>query len=250
MKSNTLCLLCISVFAILGEVSPFSTCKRSVIASKTSTSSPSSTIPSSTSLGIVIPSWVPYSVGHIVGGCSGTPIVISGTKKGGWYSRIPLPSFTPPNSIFAPIWTILYGLMGYCFAKVVKSTSPSAHLARKIWIAHYALNLSWAPIFFGLKRFRLGFIINLLLIASLGIILRLYHSIDPLLAYLQIPYMCWLIFATKLNKEICKLNPTVDGKNRGMIQAEMCNSGEGYNDVMLEYDIKQLQAKAASYTGL
>lgn len=241
MKSNnTLSLLCISVFAILGEVSPFSTCKRSVIASKTSTS-----------LG-VIPScaWVPYSVGHIVGGCSGTPIVISGTKKGGWYSRIPLPSFTPPNSIFGPIWTLLYGLMGYCFANVVKSTSPSAHLARKIWIAHYALNLSWAPIFFGMKRFRLGFIINLLLIASLGIILQLYHSIDPLLAYLQLPYMCWLIFATKLNKEICKLNPTVDGKNRGMIQAEICNSGEGYNDVMLEYDIKQLQAKAASYIGL
>ena len=241
MKSNnTLSLLCISVFAILGEVSPFSTCKRSVIASKTSTS-----------LGVT-PScaWVPHSVGHIVGGCSGTPIVISGTKKGGWYSRIPLPSFTPPNSFFGPIWTLLYGLMGYCFANVIKSTSPSAHLARKLWIAHYALNLSWAPIFFGMKRFRLGFIINLLLIASLGIILRLYHSIDPLLAYLQLPYMCWLIFATKLNKEICKLNPTVDGKNRGMIQAEICNSGEGYNDVMLEYDIKQLQAKAASYIGL
>jgi hypothetical protein len=104
--------------------------------------------------------------------------------------------------------------------------------------------------FFGLKRFRLGFVINLFLIASLGIILQLYYSINPILAYLQIPYMSWLLFATILNKEICKLNPTVDGKNRGMIQAELCNSGEGYNDEMLEYDIKQLQAEAASYIGI
>lgn len=69
-------------------------------------------------------------------------------------------------------------------------------------------------------------------------------------AYLQIPYFLWLLFATGLNQMICKLNPTVNGTNNAMIQAELCEFGPGYNDAMLQHDIQILQIAAAKYAGL
>lgn len=167
-----------------------------------------------------------------------------------WYNRIPLPSWNPPKAVFAPVWTTLYTLMGISVSRIVASGSPSANVATRLWGLHYGLNLIWAPIFFGLKRLRLGLIINLLLVTTLGYTLRLFHSIDPLSAYLQIPYLLWLVFATKLNQSICKLNPTVDGSNEAMRQADLCASGDGYNDAMLADDIQKLQDAAAKYAGL
>ena len=195
-----------------------------------------------------VPSWAYYSVGHILGGCTGTPIVVRATKS--WYNRISLPPWTPPNFIFGPVWTTLYGLMGFSVSRIAKSGAPMANIATKLWSIHYALNLLWAPIFFGMKRLRLGFIVNLILIATLGVTLPLFHRIDPLSAYLQVPYLLWLIFATKLNQSICQLNPTVGGINEAMVQADLCISGPGYNDAMLQFDIKKLQTAAAKYAGL
>jgi len=124
------------------------------------------------------------------------------------------------------------------------------NLATKLWTFHYALNVIWAPIFFGFQNLRLALIINVMLIASLGYILPIFYRIDALSAYLQVPYLMWLIFATILNQAICKLNPTVGGVNEARIQADLAASGDGYNDAMLQYDIKKLQAAAAKYAGL
>ena len=80
----------------------------------------------------------------------------------------------------------------------------------------------------------------------------LYHTIDPMSAYLQVPYLCWLLFATVLNYQFCKLNPMDgDGKNEAMRQAELCKDGKAvYNDVMLQNDLRWLQKDAARYAGL
>jgi tryptophan-rich sensory protein len=210
---------------------------------------PSVAIDTSTKLE-AIPSWTFYSIGHIIGGTTGTPIVIRATKT--WYKRIALPSWTPPNFVFAPVWTLLYGLMGISVSRIMKSNvaNTSVHDAAKIlWGIHYALNLLWAPTFFGLKYLRMGQVINYFLLSTLGVTLSYFHRIDSLAAYLQIPYFLWLIYATILNQAICKLNPTVDGTNTAMIQADLCAFGPGYNDAMLQFDIKILQSAAAKYAG-
>jgi len=214
--------------------------------------SPSSTKVASTALQAValpacIPTWAYYSLGHILGGNLGTPIVIPATKT--WYKRIARPSWTPPNFVFGPTWTLLYGLMGVSVSRIVKASSNN-NIAMKLWGLHYTLNLFWAPTFFGFQNLRLGLIINFLLLSTLGATLPLFHAIDPLSAYLQIPYLLWLIYATKLNQTICKLNPVVGGVNEAMVQADLCASGDGYNDAMLQYDIQKLQATAAKYAGL
>ena len=88
------------------------------------------------------------------------------------------------------------------------------------------------------------------LISTLFITLKQFLCIDPIAAYLQVPYLLWLIYATKLNQAICKLNPTVGGINEARLQADLCADGDGYNDAMLEYDIAKLQKAAADYACL
>ena len=124
----------------------------------------------------------------------------------------------------------------------------------KLWYAHYALNLSWAPIFFGLQKFRLGLLISILLVVTLGTILPLYHAIDPLAAYLQMPYMGWLLFATVLNYKFCVLNP-FDGRgvNEAMRQkklVEVKRQLEEYTEERLRRDLEVLQVAAREYAGL
>jgi len=164
--------------------------------------------------------------------------------------------------------------MGVSVSRIVKAASSSssplllsapfvqwslaASTVLKLWYGHYTLNLIWAPIFFGLQKFRLGLIISSLLVLTLGMILPLYHAIDPIAAYLQLPYLAWLCFATVLNYQFCVLNP-VDGKgvNEAMRQAELIqkeskssDGGGEYTEDKFQNDLKELQRAARVYAGL
>eukprot|EP00531_Pseudo-nitzschia_arenysensis_P004781 CAMPEP_0116122384 /NCGR_PEP_ID=MMETSP0329-20121206/4186_1 /TAXON_ID=697910 /ORGANISM="Pseudo-nitzschia arenysensis, Strain B593" /LENGTH=264 /DNA_ID=CAMNT_0003616229 /DNA_START=12 /DNA_END=806 /DNA_ORIENTATION=+ len=150
--------------------------------------------------------------------------VINGTREGGWYRKIDLPSWTPPDALFGPVWTFLYTCMGLAVSRIAKlSSSPwRQNPLVLLWIGHFCLNMSWAPIFFGLQRFRLGLGISYLLIGSLAAIFPLFYAVDPTAAFLLVPYALWLSFATfGLNVSICKRNPTKNGYNEGMFQAQL-----------------------------
>mmetsp|Transcript_9878 Transcript_9878/g.13921 ORF Transcript_9878/g.13921 Transcript_9878/m.13921 type:complete len:246 (+) Transcript_9878:82-819(+) len=176
---------------------------------------------------------VTWALLAVIGGTTGTPIVIRATRGKGWYRRINLPSWTPPDSIFGPVWTTLYSCMGYAAFKVYQLkgiSSPTLKLA----FLHYFLNLVWAPVFFGMQRLRAAHAINFFLLPSLLVIIPNFYRINPLSGLLLLPYLFWLSFATKLNETICRLNPTE----------------KGYNNAMLEADISKLQDEAAKRVGL
>jgi benzodiazapine receptor len=148
---------------------------------------------------------------HVLLGSSGAPIVARAISA--WYGKIDKPAWTPPNRLFAPVWTLLYSNMGISFARILlQLASPSVkvwkHPLTWIWVGHMALNLSWAPVFFGYQRLRTGFYINCALLLSLcGVILPWYLKIDALAAYLLLPYTLWLLYATGLNRAIDLRNP-------------------------------------------
>ena len=179
--------------------------------------------------------WVGTS---ILGGLVGVPAVSGATRT--WYRKINLPTWLPPDRIFGPVWTTLYALIGYTFSKVyqIQNRSNTLYISfpLKLALSHYALNIAWPFVFFGMKKLRAGYIINLILLASLIAILPLFYQIYPASVALLFPYLCWLIFATKLNETICKLNPT--------------GSEKGYNNAMLQADICKLQAEAGRKAGL
>ena len=144
-----------------------------------------------------LPVWV---AGSILGGVTGTPIVVKATKS--WYSDptvLKLPSWTPPNKVFAPVWTVLYGLIGVVAhrAAVTKAGLPA------LAVAHYAANLLWAPLFFGLKKLKLAAALNFALLGSLAAVWPAFKKDARLL----VPYAAWLAYATVLNLAICRLNP-------------------------------------------
>lgn len=171
-----------------------------------------------------VPPTVWWVLSHTTLPFSGVPFVINGTRQGGWYRKIDLPSWTPPDALFGPVWTFLYTCMGLAVSRIAKtSSSPWRQNPLVIlWLAHFVLNMSWAPVFFGLQCFRLGLGISYLLIGSLAFIFKMFYAVDPTAAFLLVPYALWLSFATfGLNVSICKRNPTKNGYNDGMFQAQL-----------------------------
>jgi translocator protein len=149
---------------------------------------------------------------HIVLGSIGTPFVAKAIPT--WYMKIDKPSWTPPNRIFGPTWTLLYTLMGISFSRVVQQLTLSPllcywkHPLTWIWMGHVLLNVIWAPVFFGLQQLRAGLYMNYGLLFSLCcLIIPWYMQIDMLAAYLLLPYTVWLLYATCLNQAICARNP-------------------------------------------
>lgn len=129
----------------------------------------------------------------------------SGVKT--WYIDIIKPVFNPPNYIFAPVWTVLYFLMGvsfYLILQVPKSVEKSK--AIRLFFLQLTLNFAWSFLFFKYHLIGISCIeIILIWLAVLAMILQFY-KVNSWAAKLQIPYLLWLSFATVLNASIWWLN--------------------------------------------
>ena len=112
------------------------------------------------------------------------------------YSILTQPAFSPPGFIFPVVWTILYILMGASSYIVYSSNSPNKSKALVLYCIQLFFNFCWSIIFFGLDLFLFAFIWLIALILI----------VNPLSAYLQIPYLIWCIFAAYLNFSIFLLN--------------------------------------------
>ncbi len=126
-----------------------------------------------------------------------------------WYSTLNKPAFSPPSWIFGPVWTILYLLMGVAVYLVwVKGwENKKVKEALIYFTVQLILNFLWSVFFFGLHSPLLAFVdIVLLWLAILLTILKFY-KISKSAAYLLIPYLLWVTFASILNLSIVLLNP-------------------------------------------
>ncbi len=125
------------------------------------------------------------------------------------FDEIKKPPLSPPAFLFPIVWTALYILMGISSARIyeLKSTNKiKVTDALYYYASSLAVNFSWSIIFFNLKAFLLAFIwIILLLFLIIKSVLE-YKKLDSLAAYLQIPYIIWVSFATYLTFGIYLLN--------------------------------------------
>ncbi len=124
-----------------------------------------------------------------------------------WFVTLKKPSFNPPNYLFAPVWTVLYILMGISLYVIWQSPSGDARTnALMIFGLQLLLNFAWSFIFFYFRKISGALIDIMLLWIAIIVMIILFYTIDPLSAYLQIPYLLWVSFATALNAAIRKLN--------------------------------------------
>jgi tryptophan-rich sensory protein len=126
----------------------------------------------------------------------------------GWYAGIVKPSFNPPNWIFGPVWTALYALMGLAaylvFAKGLKR--PDVKLALAVFAAQLVVNTLWSIVFFGAHRILAAAVVIVVLWTLILATILLFRRISPAAAYLLVPYLLWVSFATALNVSFYALN--------------------------------------------
>lgn len=122
------------------------------------------------------------------------------------YSNLNLPSFAPPGILFPIVWTILYTLMGISSYIIDESNSYKKRKALSIYKIQLVINLLWSIIFFVFDLKTLAFVWIILLIVAVITMIKEFYNINKTAAYLQVPYLLWLIFASILNLSVIFLN--------------------------------------------
>ncbi len=126
-----------------------------------------------------------------------------------WYPTLVKPSFNPPNWIFAPVWTILYIMMGVAGGMVWNRMEQDAEIVKKafmFFIIQLALNAIWSLLFFYLHNPFLSLIEIVLLWLLIFETYTQFKKIDKVAGMLLIPYLAWVSFAMVLNGSIWWLN--------------------------------------------
>ena len=127
---------------------------------------------------------------------------------GSWYAFLNKPAFAPPNWVFGPVWTTLYALMGIAAFLVWKSgwERKEVKVALGVFGLQFFLNATWSIVFFGLQSPGWALVnIIALWIAIVWTIIVFYRISKPA-AYLILPYIFWVSFASYLNYSIWMLN--------------------------------------------
>lgn len=134
---------------------------------------------------------------------------LSGTGSTDWYRTIAKPTWTPPSWLFGPVWTALYfaiGTAGWLVWRRHGAFRP-ARGAFLLFALQLALNAAWSPVFFGLERPDLAFALILVLLAAILATMAAFTRHDRRAAWLLLPYLLWVSFATALTFAIMRLNP-------------------------------------------
>lgn len=125
-----------------------------------------------------------------------------------WYPQLAKPVFTPPNWLFAPLWTVLYILMGIAAGLVWNK--GYYHKWVKTALYHFGfqliLNAAWSIVFFGMHLVLPALLIIISLLILLLFTFKWFKVVKPEAAYLLFPYIIWVAYASALNFEIWRLN--------------------------------------------
>lgn len=127
---------------------------------------------------------------------------------GFWYTTLLKPSFNPPMWVFAPVWTVLYALMGFA-AYLVWKSGVHGRLRSAAWVCHLtqlALNALWSWLFFGFQRLDLGLYEIFALLAAIIATTVVFFRARPIAGWLMVPYLAWVCFAALLNFSLYQLN--------------------------------------------
>ena len=144
---------------------------------------------------------LPLAVGAVAG-------MFTAPEIKGWFQTINKPSWQPPNWLFGPVWTLLYVLMGVAFYLIWKSKAAAIkkRMAITLWVIQLVFNFFWSFIFF--KKHQIDWALGEIVVLWFFILLTMlaFGRIQKLAAWLMVPYISWVTFATLLTLTIYQLN--------------------------------------------
>lgn len=122
------------------------------------------------------------------------------------YNALVKPFLTPPSFVFPIVWTILFLLMGISSYLIYLSNEKGKTKALFFYALQLILNFIWPILFFNLEWYFFSFLWLILLFFVLVSMITQFYRINKVAAYLQIPYLLWVMFAGYLNFAIFLLN--------------------------------------------
>lgn len=126
---------------------------------------------------------------------------------GEWYASLAKPAWNPPSAVFAPVWTLLYAMMGVAAWLVWRQVGlREAALPLSLFLVQLVLNALWSYLFFGLHRPDLALLDIVTLWVAILVVLVLFWRVSIPAGILLLPYLCWVGFASFLNFTLWRLN--------------------------------------------
>lgn len=122
------------------------------------------------------------------------------------YSLLDKPDIAPPGWIFPIVWGILYILMGISSYLVYESNCTNRSNALRLYKSQLVLNFFWPIIFFNFKLYTLAFGWILLLWVNIIFMIISFWKCNKTAAYIQLPYLIWVTFATYLTYTVAIMN--------------------------------------------
>lgn len=120
---------------------------------------------------------------------------------GSWYERLDRAPWTPPAWVFGPAWTILYALMAVGAWLVAREGlgRDDVQVALALYLLQLLLNLGWSWLFFGWRLPGWALVEIVVLLAAIVATAIAFHGVSTLAAWLLLPYLAWVAFASTLN---------------------------------------------------
>ena len=134
-------------------------------------------------------------------------VALSGAlfMPGPWYRSLDKPSWTPPDWLFGPAWTVLYLMIAIAGWLVWRSAGLGAALA--IWVLNLVLNAAWSWLMFGRRRIAAALVDAIAMLVTIIAFMIVAWPSSETAAWLFAPYLAWVAFATALNASILRRNP-------------------------------------------
>ncbi|HRL71241.1 MAG TPA: tryptophan-rich sensory protein [Flavobacterium sp.] len=126
-----------------------------------------------------------------------------------WFPTLIKPSFNPPSWVFAPVWSILFVMMGVAAGLVWDRIEAEREAVKKALIffaIQLGLNALWSYLFFGLRNPMLAGLEIIVLWLMIFETYIQFVKINKIAGYLLLPYLAWVSFASVLNGSIWWLN--------------------------------------------
>ena len=124
------------------------------------------------------------------------------------YIELEKPLLSPPGWLFGLVWPVLFVLMGYSAYRIFVSNTNMRQRQKGLYLyaAQLLLNFSWSIVFFRFGSLWGGLLIIVLLDVLVLMMINTFRKIDRIAAWLMVPYLLWLLFATYLNIGIVLMN--------------------------------------------
>jgi tryptophan-rich sensory protein len=135
---------------------------------------------------------------------------VSGIRE--WLPTLDQPRLQPPDSVFGPVWTVLYATIGISWRLTHLESASAERRSAERWLAvELVLNALWSYIFFGRRRIGWALVDSAALLTAVCISVVKVRRVNPLASRLLVPYLAWVAFATGLNAALWRRNRTQSG---------------------------------------